>query len=65
MMQRWRELLRHERLQVPLAIIIDTYRPLAFFASELVLAAAPFLPTVVIDWAGRQQRQPSPSEERP
>ncbi len=65
MMQRWREWLRHERLQAPLAILIDTYRPLAFFASELMLAAAPFLPTVIIDWAGRQQRQLFPSEEGP
>ena len=38
---------------LPLALLQETYRPLTFFASEMLLAAAPFLPRVAVDWARR------------
>lgn len=44
MLQSWRHWLQHKRLQTPLAILSETYRPLAFFAEELLSAAEPFLP---------------------
>ena len=37
--------------KLPLAILLETYRPLAFFAGELLLAASPFLPRVTQSWA--------------
>ena len=47
---------------LPLAILLETYRPLALFAGELLLAAAPFLPPVTRTWAQRllQLDEPSP-----
>jgi len=35
----------------PLNILKETYRPLAFFAGEMLLAAAPFLPEISQSWA--------------
>ena len=37
--------------ELPLNILLETYRPLAFFAGELLLAAFPFLPGVTQTWA--------------
>ena len=37
--------------ELPLNILVETYRPLAFFAGEFLLAASPFLPRVTQTWA--------------
>ena len=39
--------------ELPLSILLETYRPLAFFAGEILLAASPFLPRVTQSWAQR------------
>ena len=39
------------RRMLPLNILTETYRPLLFFAGELLLAASPFLPQVTQNWA--------------
>ena len=39
--------------ELPLTILLETYRPLAFFAGEILLAASPFLPRVTQSWARR------------
>jgi hypothetical protein len=41
---------------LPLSILKETYRPLAFFVGELLLAAAPFLPESSRSWARRLVR---------
>jgi hypothetical protein len=41
---------------LPLNILLTTYRPLAFFAGELLLAASPFLPGISRSWAQRLMR---------
>lgn len=50
MVQTWRKALHHQRLQTPLAILSETYRPLALFAGELFIAAEPFLPDSLARW---------------
>jgi len=37
--------------QMPLAILRETYRPIAFFLGEMLLAAAFFLPANTQTWA--------------
>ena len=62
---RWRDNLMAMKSQrdMPLNILRETYRPLAFWAGELLLAASPFLPRVTQTWARRliQFDSPSPS----
>jgi hypothetical protein len=41
------------RHSLPLTLLQETYRPLAFFASEVLWAAAPFLPQTAVDWVRR------------
>ena len=38
---------------LPLHILQETYRPLAFYVGEMLLAAAPFLPEISQVWARR------------
>ena len=45
---------------LPLNILLETYRPLAFFAGELLLAASPFLPRITHIWAQRLMRLDAP-----
>ncbi len=45
---------------VPLAILQEAYRPLLFFANEILEAAAPFLPDLLLHWVHRWLI-PSPS----
>jgi len=46
---------------IPLNILLETYRPLALFAGELLLAASPFLPGVTRRWAQRLMRADKPA----
>ena len=39
--------------ELPLDILQETYRPLTFFAGEIMIAASPFLPEIVQRWAKR------------
>ena len=45
-----------QKRDLPLSILVETYRPLALFAGELLLAAAPFLPGVTRTWAQQLMR---------
>ncbi len=63
-----RHLLRRDNLidmkpnrKLPLAILLETYRPLACFAGELLLAASPFLPGVTQTWARKLIRLDDPA----
>jgi len=44
------------KYDLPRNILVETYRPLAFFAGEALLAAAPFLPGVIRAWAQQLMR---------
>jgi len=44
---------RDRQHELPLNILQETYRPLAFFAGEMMIAASPFLPEIVQSWAKR------------
>jgi len=63
---RWRDNLMcmKERRTLPLNILAETYRPLFFFASELLLAASPFLPRITQTWARWLIRQDAPSHSK-
>ena len=39
------------RHPLPLALLIEAYRPLTFFLGETMLAAGPFLPAITQKWA--------------
>lgn len=41
---------------LPLSILLEAYRPLAIIASEILLAASPFLPEFAQTWAQRLAR---------
>ncbi len=48
--------------ELPLLILMEAYRPLAFFAAEALLAASPFLPARARAWARRLR---TAADERP
>ena len=40
-----------KRHRLPIPLLIEAYRPLAFFLGEAVLSAGPFLPALTQKWA--------------